>query len=136
MPSVSNTRFATAALLLSSFSGALVSAQETPAAAPAATTTPTGGLTAPTTGGDAIALTGRPANRPTQSWSQWQPKPSYAVSALPDQYMGENRAGPNSEDQTGFNTCADGTWNQQSKCQTAWVNSLEDFVSSRFSSRR
>ncbi|KDN44501.1 hypothetical protein K437DRAFT_137144 [Tilletiaria anomala UBC 951] len=87
-------------------------------------------LTAATTGGPASVASGVPANRPTQPWTQWQPKPSYPVTALPDQYMGQDRLGTsNSPDQTGFNTCTNGTnaWNQQSKCQTAWVNSLEDF---------
>ncbi len=85
----------------------------------------TGGLVAPTTGGDPAARTGYSSARPTPSWSQWQPKPSIALSSLPYQYMGSNRV-PNGPPQTGFNQCSEG-WNQQSKCQTAWLNSADDF---------
>ncbi|KAJ1603230.1 hypothetical protein NDA14_004859 [Ustilago hordei] len=73
------------------------------------------------------------AGSPTKSWTQWQPKATYAYSQLPDQYMGANRIEsgeggvPGGEPQTGYNTCARNTWNQDSKCQTAWINSLEDF---------
>ncbi len=52
---------------------------------------------------------------------------------LPDQYMGSNRIAsgeggtPGGEPQSGYNTCARNTWNQDSRCQTAWINSLDDF---------
>ncbi len=78
-------------------------------------------------GGNPAAATVQSKNQPTKSWQPWQPKPSYPVSQLPDQYMGASRAGPGSDSQSGFNQCLDGQWSQQSKCQTAWLNSLDDF---------
>lgn len=77
--------------------------------------------------GDPEALTGKELNNPTKSWTQWQPKPTYALEKVPDQYMGANRIPKGGEPQTGFNQCADEGWNQKSQCQTAWLNSLEDF---------
>lgn len=81
--------------------------------------------------GDPEALTGSNFNKPTQSFTPFQgPKPTYAIDDLPDQYFGPDGGGnPDSQDQFGFNRCARNAWNQESKCQTAWVNSLEDFVS-------
>lgn len=84
-------------------------------------------------GPDPRATTDLNRNQPTKSWTQWQPKATYAYSQLPDQYMGANRIEsgeggiPGGEPQSGYNTCARNTWNQDSKCQTAWINSLEDF---------
>lgn len=84
-------------------------------------------------GPDPRATTDLNRNQPTKSWTQWQPKATYAFSQLPDQYMGANRiesgegGQPGGEPQSGYNTCARNTWNQDSKCQTAWINSLEDF---------
>ncbi|TKY90538.1 hypothetical protein EX895_000536 [Sporisorium graminicola] len=84
-------------------------------------------------GPDPRATTDLNRNQPTKSWTQWQPKATYAYSQLPDQYMGANRiesgegGTPGGEPQSGYNTCARNTWNQDSKCQTAWINSLEDF---------
>ncbi|PWN48520.1 hypothetical protein IE53DRAFT_389271 [Violaceomyces palustris] len=83
--------------------------------------------------GDPEALTDLNRNQPTKSWTQWQPKATYPIEQIPDQYMGSNRiesgegGQPGGEPQSGYNTCASNAWNQQSKCQTAWVNSLEDF---------
>ncbi|KAN0066101.1 hypothetical protein ACQY0O_000195 [Thecaphora frezii] len=83
--------------------------------------------------GDPEALTDLNLNRPTKSWTQWQPKATYALNELPDQYMGSNRiekgegGQPGGEPQSGYNTCANNTWNQDSRCQTAWINSLDDF---------
>ncbi|KAJ1031778.1 hypothetical protein NDA13_002167 [Ustilago tritici] len=84
-------------------------------------------------GPDPRATTDLNLNQPTKSWTQWQPKAAYAYSQLPDQYMGANRIEsgeggvPGGEPQSGYNTCACNTWKQDSKCQTAWINSLEDF---------
>lgn len=84
-------------------------------------------------GPDARATTDLNRNQPTKSWTQWQPKATYALSELPDQYMGSNRIAsgeggiPGGEPQSGYNTCARNTWNQDSRCQTAWINSLDDF---------
>ncbi|KAJ1030358.1 hypothetical protein NDA16_001267 [Ustilago loliicola] len=84
-------------------------------------------------GPDPRATTDLNRNQPTKSWTQWQPKATYAYSELPDQYMGANRiesgegGTPGGEPQSGYNTCARDTWNQDSKCQTAWINSLDDF---------
>ncbi|SPC65363.1 uncharacterized protein UHOD_00478 [Ustilago sp. UG-2017b] len=106
------------ALVLALFAGS-VSAQE-----------PTGSRG---NGPDPRATTDLNLNQPTKSWTQWQPKATYAYSQLPDQYMGANRIEsgeggvPGGEPQTGYNTCARNTWNQDAKCQTAWINSLEDF---------
>lgn len=57
--------------------------------------------------GNPAAETGQTFNQPTKSWSQWQPKPTYAYSALPDRYMGDDRAPPVDEggyqwDQSGY----------------------------------
>jgi len=38
--------------------------------------------------GDPEALVPNNMNKPTKSWEQWQPKPTYALADLPDQYMG------------------------------------------------
>ncbi|SJX60347.1 uncharacterized protein SRS1_11661 [Sporisorium reilianum f. sp. reilianum] len=84
-------------------------------------------------GPDPRATTDLNRNQPTKSWTQWQPKATYAYSQLPDQYMGANRiesgegGTPGGEPQSGYNTCARNTWNQDSRCQTAWINSLDDF---------
>lgn len=84
-------------------------------------------------GPDPRATTDLNRNQPTKSWTQWQPKATYPFSELPDQYMGSNRIPsgeggvPGGEPQSGYNTCARNTWNQDSRCQTAWINSLEDF---------
>lgn len=77
--------------------------------------------------GDPEALSGTMLNNPTKSWMQWQPKPTYAIDDLPDQYMGANRIPGYSEPQTGFNNCADEGWNQKSQCQTAWLNDVNDW---------
>ncbi|PWZ02722.1 hypothetical protein BCV70DRAFT_196970 [Testicularia cyperi] len=83
--------------------------------------------------GDPEATADLNLNRPTKSWTQWQPKATYAFNELPDQYMGANRiptgegGTPGGEPQFGYNTCARNAWNQDSRCQTAWINSLEDF---------
>lgn len=61
-------------------------------AATAAVTVAIAGVKAQT--GNPSAATGLDLNRPTKSWSQWQPKPTYAYSSLPDQYMGEDRGKP------------------------------------------
>ncbi len=84
-------------------------------------------------GPDPRATTDLNRNQPTKSWTQWQPKATYALNELPDQYMGSNRiesgegGQPGGEPQSGYNTCARNTWNQDSRCQTAWINSLDDF---------
>ena len=84
-------------------------------------------------GPDPRATTDLNLNQPTKSWTQWQPKATYAFSQLPDQYMGSNRipvgegGQPGGEPQSGYNTCARNTWNQDSRCQTAWINSIDDF---------
>ncbi|SPO19971.1 uncharacterized protein UTRI_00361_B [Ustilago trichophora] len=115
MTKISLTAALVSALLVSS-----VSAQQ-----------PTG--TSGGNGPDPRATTDLNRNQPTKSWTQWQPKATYAFSQLPDQYMGANRiesgegGTPGGEPQSGYNTCARNTWNQDSKCQTAWINSLEDF---------
>lgn len=44
--------------------------------------------------GNPSAATGLSFDQPTRSWSQWQPKPTYAYEDLPDQYMGEDRGAP------------------------------------------
>ena len=60
--------------------------------------------------GDPEALSDLNYNRPTKTWSQWQPKATYAIDELPDQYMGSNRipegfgGTPGGEPQTGYNT--------------------------------
>lgn len=78
--------------------------------------------------GDPEALVPQNAGKPTKSWTQWTPKPTYALEDLPDQYMGGSNRVPNqTETQSGWNRCARNKWNQQSKCQTAWLNSLEDW---------
>ncbi|KAJ1030956.1 hypothetical protein NDA18_002181 [Ustilago nuda] len=64
------------ALVLALFAGS-VSAQE-----------PTGSRS---NGSDPRATTDLNLNQPTKSWTQWQPKATYAYSQLPDQYMGANR---------------------------------------------
>lgn len=38
--------------------------------------------------GNPEAATGQTFNKPTKSWEQWQPKPTYAYTNLPDQYLG------------------------------------------------
>jgi hypothetical protein len=38
--------------------------------------------------GNPSAASGQTFNQPTSSWSQWQPKPTYAYTRLPDQYLG------------------------------------------------
>lgn len=83
--------------------------------------------------GNPSAATGQTFNQPTKAWSQWQPKASYAYSALPDQYMGPDRGKPLANgwswDQSGFNRClqGEGAWNSNSSCQTAWINSADDW---------
>lgn len=83
--------------------------------------------------GDPEALTDLNRNQPTKTWTQWQPKATYPISQIPDQYMGSNRiqsgegGQPGGEPQSGYNTCASNAWNQDSMCQTAYLNSLEDF---------
>ncbi|CAO1625170.1 unnamed protein product [Sympodiomycopsis kandeliae] len=83
--------------------------------------------------GNPSAETGQNLNKPTKSWQQWQPKPTYAFSDLPDQYMGPARAPPTDTgftwDQSGYNTCkqGEGQWHTNSTCQTAWLNSVDDF---------
>ncbi|CAO1634481.1 unnamed protein product [Parajaminaea phylloscopi] len=85
------------------------------------------------TEGNPSAATGQTFNQPTKSWQPWQPKASYAYSALPDQYMGPNRGRPLengwSWSQSGYNRClqGEGSWNSKANCQTAWINSAEDF---------
>lgn len=39
--------------------------------------------------GNPSAASGQTFNQPTSSWTQWQPKPTYAYSRLPDMYLGE-----------------------------------------------
>jgi hypothetical protein len=80
--------------------------------------------------GDAAALVAGTKDNPTSSWQQWQPKPTYALEDLPQQYMGANRIPslPNGgEDQSGWNQCAQNAWNQKSQCQTAHINDLQDW---------
>ncbi|PWN32914.1 uncharacterized protein FA14DRAFT_174580 [Meira miltonrushii] len=80
--------------------------------------------------GDPEALVPGKAGQPTKAWTQWQPKPTYSLDELPDQYMGSNRVPslPNGgEPQTGWNRCAAGKWNQKSLCQTAWINDVNDW---------
>lgn len=85
------------------------------------------------TTGNPSAATGQTFNQPTKSWEQWQPKPTYAYSALPDQYMGPDRGKPTENgyqwDQSGYNRClqADGSWNANATCQTAWINAVDDW---------
>ncbi|KAJ9476867.1 Macrophage activating glycoprotein [Pseudozyma hubeiensis] len=112
------TRIALSVALVSALLASSVSAQQ-----------PTGTGNGP----DPRATTDLNRNQPTKTWSQWQPKATYALSELPDQYMGSNRipsgegGTPGGEPQSGYNTCARNTWNQDSRCQTAYLNSLEDF---------
>ena len=100
-------------------------------ATPAADAEPVG--QDPPAGGNPKAKVLDSHNKPTKPWAQWQPKPTYAYEDLPDKYMGDARGKPTPEgflwNQTGFNRCAqgDGMWNSQSLCQTAWINSLDDF---------
>lgn len=77
--------------------------------------------------GDPEALTGSSFNQATKSWQQWQPKPTYGLNQLPDQYMGANRIPTGGEPQTGFNRCAKDAWNQKSQCQTAHINDVNDW---------
>jgi hypothetical protein len=77
--------------------------------------------------GDPEALVAGTKNNPTQSWSQWQPKPTYALEDLPQQYMGANRIPGGGEPQSGWNQCAQNKWNQKSLCQTAFINDLNDW---------
>lgn len=80
--------------------------------------------------GDPEATVPGDFNQPTKAWSQWQPKPTYALDKVPDQYMGANRVPslPNGgEPQSGYNRCAENTWNQDSQCQTAWINDVNDW---------
>ncbi|PWN26027.1 hypothetical protein BDZ90DRAFT_246826 [Jaminaea rosea] len=83
--------------------------------------------------GNPSAASGQSFNQPTKSWEQWQPKPTYAYSALPDRYMGDDRGKPTESgyqwDQSGYNRClqADGSWNANATCQTAWINAVDDW---------
>lgn len=77
--------------------------------------------------GDPEALVAGTINNPTSSWQQWQPKPTYALEDLPQQYMGANRIPGGGEAQSGWNQCANDTWNQKSLCQTAYINDLQDW---------
>lgn len=77
--------------------------------------------------GDEAAATGGQKNNPRKEWTQWQPKVTYELDALPIQYMGSNRIPGGGDPQYGWNQCANNTWNQQSKCQTAWINSIVDW---------
>lgn len=80
--------------------------------------------------GDPEAAVAGTFNQPTKAWTQWQPKPTYALDKVPDQYMGANRVPslPNGgEAQTGWNRCAEGKWNQKSQCQTAYINDVNDW---------
>ena len=77
--------------------------------------------------GDPEALVSGDFNKPTQSWQQWQPKPTYALEDLPDQFMGANRIPGGGEPQSGWNRCAENAWNQKSLCQTAWINDINDW---------
>lgn len=77
--------------------------------------------------GDAAAAVGGQKNNPRKDWQQWQPKPTYELDALPIQYMGSNRIPGGGEPQTGWNQCANNTWNQKSLCQTAWINNILDW---------
>ncbi|UZJ54246.1 hypothetical protein CBS101457_003566 [Exobasidium rhododendri] len=77
--------------------------------------------------GDPEALTPNNKNKPTKAWTQWQPKPTYALADLPDQYMGANRIPGGGEPQSGWNQCVQNKWNQKSQCQTAWINSINDW---------
>ncbi|CEH16061.1 hypothetical protein CBOM_05936 [Ceraceosorus bombacis] len=76
--------------------------------------------------GDAEAAQAPNRGRPQRDWTPWTPKPEYTLESMPDQYMGRNRSG-NNVDQYGWNVCPSDTWNQESRCQTAWLNSASDF---------
>ncbi|PWN24162.1 hypothetical protein BCV69DRAFT_244504 [Microstroma glucosiphilum] len=82
--------------------------------------------------GNPSAASGQTFNEPTSSWTQWQAKPTYAYTDLPDQYLGTT-GNPDSNGyvppQEGYNRClqGDGSWNSNSSCQTAWINSVDDF---------
>lgn len=77
--------------------------------------------------GNPEALVAGTKNNPTSSWQQWQPKPTYALDDLPQQYMGANRIPGGGEAQSGWNQCAKDSWNQKSLCQTAYINDLQDW---------
>lgn len=53
-----------------------------------------GGIDTTLEAGNPAAETLQTFNKPTKSWSQWQPKPTYAYDDLPDRYMGDDRAPP------------------------------------------
>lgn len=77
--------------------------------------------------GDPQALVSGTRPNPTTPWTQWQPKPTYALDRLPIQYMGANRIPGYSEPQYGWNQCAGDSWNQKSNCQTAYLNDVNDW---------
>lgn len=106
------------------------------AATPAAAAEPAGKDPSPIAG-NPKAATLDSHHKPTKAWVQWQPKATYAYEDLPDKYMGDARGKPDPSgglwNQTGFNRCAqgEGMWHTNSSCQTAWINSIDDFVSPR-----